>query len=404
MSGRDPLSGVTPVDANGNVYALATIDYYVVGTTTREDTFTTAALTVANSNPVTLGSDGRIPEIFFSQTRMKRVFKTAAGATVTGLSWDGIDKTKQRVKAAASPSPTYPGLEWHDSVGGNLWERNAANSGWNDRGPIDTLLNGATVTETLTGTATTKATTPDSIAAIWQRGTNITPSAGTVTLPSTGGGVFNIAAGNFSAISSAQGGRSVLFVFGGASTITHNGTSLILPGGANITTEAGDCALLVNEAAADAAGANWRCVLYQRDATTLAAVPNYAATQAEMETGTSILRWVPPGLAHHHNSAAKCWIYATVVATVPQNSASYNITSVTDTAVGRMVITIATDFSSALWSYSCSTEEPSAGVEGITNIRAATVAAGTIEVDQASSAGAAADPASYGFQGFGDHA
>lgn len=40
-------------------------------------------------------------------------------------------------------------------------------------------------------------------------------------------------------------------------TITHNGTSLILPGAANITTAAGD----VFEFVSDAAG-NWRCVGY----------------------------------------------------------------------------------------------------------------------------------------------
>jgi hypothetical protein len=46
--------------------------------------------------------------------------------------------------------------------------------------------------------------------------------------------------------------------FEGALTLTHNATSLILPGGANITTAAGDTALIVSEGAG-----NWRCVNYQ---------------------------------------------------------------------------------------------------------------------------------------------
>ncbi|MFA7308355.1 MAG: hypothetical protein WC026_16985 [Hyphomicrobium sp.] len=47
--------------------------------------------------------------------------------------------------------------------------------------------------------------------------------------------------------------------FGGALTLTHNGTSLILPGGANITTAAGDTAVFVSEGSG-----NWRCLGYQR--------------------------------------------------------------------------------------------------------------------------------------------
>lgn len=47
--------------------------------------------------------------------------------------------------------------------------------------------------------------------------------------------------------------------FAGALTLTHNGTSLILPGAANITTAASDTAIFVS----DGSG-NWRCVGYQR--------------------------------------------------------------------------------------------------------------------------------------------
>lgn len=51
--------------------------------------------------------------------------------------------------------------------------------------------------------------------------------------------------------------RSV--VFADALTITHNGTSLILPGAANITTVAGDTAEFVSEGSG-----NWRCLAYRR--------------------------------------------------------------------------------------------------------------------------------------------
>lgn len=47
--------------------------------------------------------------------------------------------------------------------------------------------------------------------------------------------------------------------FAGALTLTHDGTSLILPRGANILTAANDCAIFESEGSG-----NWRCVAYQR--------------------------------------------------------------------------------------------------------------------------------------------
>lgn len=47
--------------------------------------------------------------------------------------------------------------------------------------------------------------------------------------------------------------------FEGALTLTHNATSLILPGAANITTADGDTAIVISEGAG-----NWRCVAYVR--------------------------------------------------------------------------------------------------------------------------------------------
>lgn len=46
--------------------------------------------------------------------------------------------------------------------------------------------------------------------------------------------------------------------FSGALTLTHNATSLILPGAANITTVAGDTALFLS-----LGSGNWRCMTYQ---------------------------------------------------------------------------------------------------------------------------------------------
>jgi len=50
-----------------------------------------------------------------------------------------------------------------------------------------------------------------------------------------------------------------ILTFDGALLLTHNATSMILPGGASITTAAGDVAVMVSEGSG-----NWRCASYQK--------------------------------------------------------------------------------------------------------------------------------------------
>ena len=71
-----------------------------------------------------------------------------------------------------------------------------------------------------------------------------------------------------------------------------------------------------------------------------------AGVQADQETGTSNVVAVTPGIQHFHQSAAKFWCVANTSGTV---LASYNVTSITDTGVGMITVTIATDFSGASW-------------------------------------------------------
>lgn len=71
--------------------------------------------------------------------------------------------------------------------------------------------------------------------------------------------------------SSASADRPLFYVrFAGALTLTHNGTSLILPGAANITTVAGDAGLFEY-----LGSGNWRC-LFWYDNTGLPALKNVA--------------------------------------------------------------------------------------------------------------------------------
>lgn len=61
--------------------------------------------------------------------------------------------------------------------------------------------------------------------------------------------------------SSAPIGAIKFLYFSGALTLTHNGTSLIIPGAANIVTAAGDCAIVRHESSG-----NWRVLSFLRGA------------------------------------------------------------------------------------------------------------------------------------------
>lgn len=102
------------------------------------------------------------------------------------------------------------------------------------------------------------------------------------------------------------------------------------------------------------------------------------ASQAEMEAGTDTTRAVTPGRQHYHPSAIKFWVQTTGGATQVEGQ-KYNVTSIADTAVGRMTVTIANDFSSANWVCIATTvTSTTTGDEGICNINSK--AAGTVEV------------------------
>jgi hypothetical protein len=85
-------------------------------------------------------------------------------------------------------------------------------------------------------------------------------SAATVNLANSTGQLVNITGTvTITALGTLGAGVERDLVFAGALTLMHNATSLILPGGANITTAAGDTARMRS-----LGGGNWRCMSYQR--------------------------------------------------------------------------------------------------------------------------------------------
>lgn len=280
------LSGQQLSDGTGAPYVAAKAYFYVTGTTTPLATYSDAGLTAVNANPVVADANGRFGDIYLQASRYKVVLTTSADVAIDTL--DPVDGTLQLVQSATAPANPYPFMVYHNTSDGNRYRRNAAGTAWINEGPVDSLIAAASVSEMLVGTETAKSATPDSVAGIWQRGSDIA-SASTLSLPAAGGGVFTVTGTTtVTGISTAQGGRCVKLRFAGSLTLTHNATSFILPGAANITTSAGDVAEFINDAATDASGSNWRCFNYQfaNGAPLQTSAPNsqtatYTATDAD---------------------------------------------------------------------------------------------------------------------------
>lgn len=84
------------LDANANPYAGAKWFFYATGTTTPQTVYTTAALSVAHSNPVVADSSGKFANIFFDETLIYRGVLKNADESVTLHDIDPITRNTLR--------------------------------------------------------------------------------------------------------------------------------------------------------------------------------------------------------------------------------------------------------------------------------------------------------------------
>lgn len=258
----------------------------------------------------------------------------------------------------------------------------------------------ATAAEMWTGTDNVKFVSSAKIAGLWIKGADIA-SAATITIPDTGNwfhitGVTGISDIDFT---TATNGRVVELYFDGIVTLTHS-ANLALPGSVNYTTAAGDI-IRVRQDNGDAV----KVQIFKADGTAVVTSGGAtAATQAEQETGSSTIVFVTPGRQQYHASAAKFW--AIVTTTGATLSASYNVTSRTDTGLGDLLITIATDFSSTNWVHAMAANGiivTSASGANSKHVCTGTKAAGTIQLLCFDGGSGAKDPdTSWCVVGFGD--
>jgi len=133
-----------------------------------------------------------------------------------------------------------------------------------------------------------------------------------------------------------------------------------------------------------------------------------AASQAEMEAGTATDRYVTPQGVNWHPGTCKAWGKHANSGTVPQMTATWNTTSVTDNGVNRIAPVIATDFSSANYAISCMAEAATTTYSAtttslITCIRTATPTVTTFEINVLEiDIGSATDAAAWYWTAHGD--
>lgn len=122
------------------------------------------------------------------------------------------------------------------------------------------------------------------------------------------------------------------------------------------------------------------------------------ASQLQQEAGTNNTVSVTPAVQQFHPSAAKAWCLS-----APGSSilASYNITSATDTTTGKVVYTIATDFSSSAWVVAASQTGTLSSTSALF-IEVAARAAGSLTLESTNGSGTLTDPVQWEFVGFGD--
>lgn len=226
---------------------------YAAGTSTPLATYTDKNCTVGleNTNPIVLDSLGQPPNaVFLTNVGYKFILKTSAGVTV----WTADDVFTSDYSARAKV-PGYSGNP-------NTHVAGTAASGSTAADLVLDYANNILYACTSTGTALTAVWTSLSAPA----SLNYAINEGRTTVASAATTLIGAAAANYCLISgtvtitafdSVAAGAARTLEFQGSLTLTHNGTTLILPDATNIITKAGDTAQFRSEGSG-----NWRCMWY----------------------------------------------------------------------------------------------------------------------------------------------
>lgn len=423
-----PVGNDAPyVDASGNPLSGGLMYFYASGSSTPQNTFTDSGGLTTNANPVELNSNGypasgaTIVGIWGTTGLMyKAVLKTSAGVTI----WtrDGLSLINDTAVAAQDEwiasglTPTYVSATSFTLAGDQTSafhvgrKVKTTNSGGTIYSKIVTTAYGALTTVTVandSGTldsglsavsygGITALNTSISGEMIYRKGTAVA-SAATTNIWNVAGDYVHItgSTGPITSFGTAPyAGDQRTIVFDSTPTITYDATSLILPGAANIVAAAGDRAVVRADTTA-----NMIVVAYTR----ATGVPvSGIATQAIMETATSLTAVVAPGVQQYHPGMAKAWVDFTLAGGGATVNASYNVTSVTRNSAGDYTINFTTAFSAANYGIGGTIDDDGANYNRRWYVKAAGRSTGSCTVVHTSEIGAPSDTGRMSFTFFGD--
>lgn len=170
----------------------------------------------------------------------------SAASAVSAASTNGTSTSSVAIGTGSKAFTTQAGKDW--VVGMNLVIAETASPATNSMFGVITAYSGTSLTVNVTqvaGSGTIAAWTISVSGPLNSgvfnetKGADIT-SASTINLDTASGNLVHVTGTTTITAITLSSGRERTVVFDGALTLTHNATTLILPGGANITTAAGD--------------------------------------------------------------------------------------------------------------------------------------------------------------------
>lgn len=265
-------------DSNGDPLAGAKLSFFDTGTSTPHNTFSDDALTTPNANPVVADSAGRFGAIFLDNADYKVILKTSADVTIwtadpvhggpanplfsaisvksgnyTILSGDN----GKLIPVTATATITLPA-----ATVGATFRVGIVNAGAGivtvARAGADTIGTGLTSLKLASNQGAffqSDGTSKFYVVGFDGRGKGAdVASAATLNIGEDGDYFHVTGTTTITAIEGRPTGFEITLEFDGALQLTHNAVSLILFGGQNFTTVAGDILKLRSEAD----GGNWR--------------------------------------------------------------------------------------------------------------------------------------------------
>jgi hypothetical protein len=111
------FNGVTNFDSTGAILAGGLLYTYQAGSSTPLATYTTVNGTIANTNPVVLGTDGKLPQELWLQSGYSYKFILETSSNVIVQTYDNIAGILTQIPTASPTIPSGCILIWSGSTG-----------------------------------------------------------------------------------------------------------------------------------------------------------------------------------------------------------------------------------------------------------------------------------------------